>query len=271
VNIQKTHLSAQVKKPVGDASDPGVPVKRKNGVLGLANALERTAAFVGLVFLSPIGILIGIAIRAEDGGPVFYGHRRVGRDFVPFRLWKFRTMVPGADRMGGPVTVAGDPRVTRVGRLLRRYKLDELPQLFNVLRGEMGLVGPRPESERYVALFRTQYAQILQHRPGITDPATLAFRNEEELLAGENAEQLYREQILPRKLALSAAYLQSQTLLSDCRIIGQTLLRILQRPGAGDVPAMFPPGDRHTVSPAASPQPAACGPSRRAPEGGATQ
>lgn len=188
--------------------------------------LDCAAALAGVALLSPLGLLIGAAIKAEDGGPIFYLHPRVGRNFSPFRLLKFRTMVAGADRMGGPVTVADDPRVTRVGRFLRRYKLDELPQLVNVLRGEMSLVGPRPESERYVRLFRARYAQILLQQPGITDPATLAFRNEEQLLAGGDSEKLYTEEILPRKLDLSAAYLANRTLLSDLNILVQTLFRI---------------------------------------------
>jgi lipopolysaccharide/colanic/teichoic acid biosynthesis glycosyltransferase len=218
--------------------------------------LDCAAALAGLVALSPLGLLISVAIRAEDGGPVFYAHWRVGRNFSPFRLWKFRTMVPGADRMGGPVTVANDPRVTRVGHFLRRYKLDELPQLVNVLRGEMSVVGPRPESERYVALFRAQYARILQHRPGITDPASLAFRNEEEVLAGAgDADRLYTEEILPRKLALSVAYLRNRTLFSDLKIILQTLVRVVRPLPAGE---LIPSGSacaNHPGSPAATRQP----------------
>jgi len=179
-------------------------------------------------------------------------------------------MVPGADRLGGPVTLAGDPRVTRVGRFLRRYKLDELPQLLNVLCGEMSLVGSRPESERYVTLFRTEYARILEHRPGITDPAALAFRNEEKLLVGEDAERIYQEQILPRKLALSAAYLENRTPISDVKIIGQTLLRILLLPLPAGSPALHAGIDDQAISPTASPQPEASGPSRRSFEGGGT-
>ena len=250
---------AEVLQVAGARASAGVP---------LAHALECAAALTGLLLLSPLGLLISAAIRAEDGGPVFYGHTRVGRNFAPFRLWKFRTMIPGADRLGGPVTLAGDPRVTRVGRFLRRHKLDELPQLLNVLCGEMSLVGPRPESERYVRLFRTQYAQILEHRPGITDPAALAFRNEEELLVGENAERIYQEQILPRKLALSAAYLENRTPLSDLKIVGRTLLRIFLPPLPAGSPALHADSDSHAISPAASPQPAAGGPSGRGLEGG---
>lgn len=187
---------------------------------------------MGLICLSPLFVVIGLAVKIEDGGAIFYSHTRVGRNFSRFGLLKFRTMVPNADRMGGPVTVAGDARVTRTGRFLRRYKLDELPQLLNVLRGQISLVGPRPESERYVSMFHAQYSPILLHRPGITDPATLAFRDEESLLQGGDTEALYIEEILPRKLQLSAKYLEQRTLVSDMKIILQTVLRIARAPGA---------------------------------------
>lgn len=223
----------------------------------LRRALDCAAALTGLAVLAPLGLVISAAIKAEDGGPVFYSHPRVGRNFSRFRLLKFRTMVPGADRRGGPVTLAGDPRVTRVGRILRRYKLDELPQLLNVVCGQMSLVGPRPECEQYVALFRARFEPILRYRPGITDPATLAFRHEEELLTGADAERIYAEKILPRKIALSAAYLESRSLLSDLKILAQTLVAIVRPqfldplacdPAAGDgrpdLPAALQQGDR---------------------------
>jgi lipopolysaccharide/colanic/teichoic acid biosynthesis glycosyltransferase len=200
----------------------------------LRRVLDGAAAFVGLAVLSPVFALIAAAIKAEDGGPVFYSHPRVGQNFSRFGVTKFRTMVPNADRMGGPVTVAGDPRVTCVGRFLRSHKLDELPQLINVLRGEMSLVGPRPESEAYVAMFQAEYTPLLRHLPGITDPATLAFRDEERLLSGSDVEKCYLEEILPRKLELSGNYLQSRTLFSDLKVLVQTLLCIVRpRSAAG--------------------------------------
>lgn len=192
----------------------------------LGNLLESICAFVALVLLTPLFAVIALLIKLGDGGEVFYAHPRVGQNFSPFRLLKFRTMVAGADRMGGAVTVAGDPRVTRLGRVLRRYKLDELPQLVNVVRGELSLVGPRPEADRYVEMFRAQFAEILAHRPGITDPASLAYRDEEQLLESDEAEKIYVEEILPRKLELSAAYLKNRTLFSDVKILARTLLRI---------------------------------------------
>jgi perosamine synthetase len=219
----------------GELSEKADPLKHISplgqAVRTSSTALQRTfevvCAATVLVLLSPLLALIGLAIKLEDGGPIFYSHPRVGKDFRRFGLFKFRSMVLDAEHMGSPLTVAGDPRVTRVGCFLRKHKLDEFPQLFNVLRGDIGLVGPRPESECYVAMFQSQYTPILLHRPGITDPATLAYRDEESLLQGADAQRLYTEKILPRKLELSLEYLQRRTFVSDLAIIARTLDRIL--------------------------------------------
>jgi lipopolysaccharide/colanic/teichoic acid biosynthesis glycosyltransferase len=214
----------------------------------MRRAFDCISAAVGLVLLAPLFALIAGAIKAEGGGPVFYAQPRVGRNFRIFRLLKFRTMAPNAERMGMSITIARDPRVTRVGALLRRCKLDELAQLWNVLRGDIGLVGARPEVERYVAMFRDEYTELLRHRPGITDPASLAFRNESELLAGAGAEQVYVRQILPRKLQLSLEYARRRNLLSDLGIVFKTLAAVLlpaRRPHAqptAGVPPTKPPG-----------------------------
>ena len=237
----------------------------RGSISRLPRLLDAAAAVVGLAVLSPVFALIAAAIKAEDGGPVFYSHPRVGQNFSRFGVMKFRTMVQGADRMGGPVTVVGDPRVTRVGRFLRGHKLDELPQLINVLRGEMSLVGPRPESEAYVAMFQAEYVPLLRHRPGITDPATLAFRDEERLLAGRDLEKCYVEEILPRKLELSSNYLQNRTLFSDLKVLIRTLVCIVRpRSAAGAYASSVPYGTRLACNPkpteqdanAASPGPA---------------
>lgn len=196
-------------------------------------ALRRTfdllCAVAGLLVLFPLLAAVGLAIKLEDGGPVFYSHPRIGQGFRPFGLLKFRSMVPRADRFGGPVTVSGDPRVTRVGRLLRRTKLDELPQLINVLKGDMALVGARPEVERYVKMFRPEYTFLLADRPGITDPAAIAFRHEEELLNAANVEQRYVSHILPGKLALSTEYAQRRTFPSDIAVLARTVGVIFHR------------------------------------------
>jgi lipopolysaccharide/colanic/teichoic acid biosynthesis glycosyltransferase len=181
-------------------------------------------ASLGLVLLGPILLLIALAVKLADRGPVFYRQRRIGRDGVPFFIWKFRTMIPGADTCGPPVTSNGDVRVTSIGRLLRRTKLDELPQLWNVVCGEMSLVGPRPEVARYVEHYTPEQRAILRHKPGITDLASLRFRDEESLLQSSTAmEQFYIEQCLPRKLQLNQEYAGKANLLTDTWIILQTI------------------------------------------------
>jgi len=178
----------------------------------------------GLIFLTPLFLLIGLLVKLADRGPVFYRQRRIGQYGIPFLIWKFRTMVPNADKIGPPVTGEGDRRTTRLGRLLRRSKLDELPQLWNVFRGEMSLVGPRPEVPRYVEQYTPEQGTILQSKPGVTDLASLRFRNEEALLrASADTERFYVEQCLPRKLALNREYARRANLLSDTWILLQTV------------------------------------------------
>src|ERR1041385_5441893 len=144
----------------------------------------------GLASLLPLFCAVALAIKWDDGGPIFYSQERLGLQGKSFRLLKFRSMIIGAER-SGCLTRSQDCRLTRPGRILRKYKLDELPQLWNVLRGEMQLVGPRPEVEKYVKLFPQQYASLLQDPPGITDPASLAYRSEGELLSSQDVEQQY--------------------------------------------------------------------------------
>ena len=186
------------------------------------HAFDVVAAAIGLILLSPLLALVALAIKLDDGGAVFYSQARVGKDFRLFRLVKFRSMASGADRFG-LLTTPGDYRLTRVGRFLRKYKLDELPQLFNVLKGDMQLVGPRPEVERYVSLFRADYSALLHDLPGITDPASISYRNEEKLFHAERIEEQYISQILPDKLRISLEYQQQRNFFSDIRILLQTL------------------------------------------------
>jgi lipopolysaccharide/colanic/teichoic acid biosynthesis glycosyltransferase len=185
-------------------------------------AFDTVASALGLTLLSPLLALLALAIKLDDGDAVFYSQARVGRDFRLFQLLKFRSMAPGAARSGF-LTTPGDARITRVGRFLRKYKLDELPQLFNVLKGEMQLVGPRPEVERYVCLFRAEYSVLLQEHPGITDPASISYRNEEKMFNAGPIEEQYVSQILPDKLRISLEYQQRRNLFSDVRILLQTL------------------------------------------------
>lgn len=167
-------------------------------------------------------------MKLDSRGPVFFRQERVGRNFRPFRIFKFRTMVVDAPRLGGQITSGHeDPRITRVGRFLRRWKLDELPQLFNVVCGDMSLVGPRPEVPRYVEMFRDEYKEVLRVRPGITDLASIKFRDEASLLSGSaDPEQTYVKEILPEKLALAREYVARASFGFDLRILFRTALRI---------------------------------------------
>ena len=179
-------------------------------------------AAAGLLLLAPVLAALAVAILWDDGAPVFFGQTRVGRKGKPFRIWKFRTMRTGSQ--GTVITAAGDPRVTRAGAVLRRCKLDELPQLFNVLKGDMSLVGPRPEVPEYVQLEAPIWQAVLQVRPGVTDLATLLYRDEEKLLgASDDPTAFYREIVLPAKLRLNLGYLRSRSFLRDLRLILLTI------------------------------------------------
>lgn len=195
-----------------------------------ANHIRRVFDFVislaGLALLSPLFALVALWIKLDSPGPVFYRAERIGQGGLPFRLYKFRSMVVNADRQGPAITATGDARVTRVGRLLRRTKLDELPQLINVLWGDMSLVGPRPEDPRYVALYRPEQRRVLATRPGITSAASLAYRHEEQLLSGEDWESIYQTKVLPDKLAIDLAYLEQRTLGSDLKLILRTIAAV---------------------------------------------
>ena len=188
----------------------------------MRRVFDVTCAAAGLVLLSPLFALIALAIKLNGEGSIFYLQPRVGKNGREFYLMKFRTMVSGADRHG-MLTLTDDMRVTPVGRFLRKYKLDELPQLINVLKCDMRLVGPRPEMKRYVDMFPSEYRALLQDLPGITDPASLAYRYEEKMLKTECPEENYVSHILPHKLRLSLEYSQSRTFFSDLKIIFQTL------------------------------------------------
>ena len=193
----------------------------------IRRALDLAGSLCGLVILSPLFALAAIAVKLSSPGPVIYRARRSGRHGREFRLLKFRSM--RTDVPGAAITRAGDPRVTTVGRWLRKTKVDELPQLVNVLRGEMSLVGPRPEDPRYVASYDAEQRRILDVKPGITSAASLRYRSEEESLAGEEWERLYVEEIMPEKLRIDLAYEQQRTLASDLRLIARTIAAVLKR------------------------------------------
>ena len=176
-----------------------------------------------LLLLLPVFAVIGILIKFDSPGRVFFRQVRVGLHGKTFRIFKFRTMVVNADKLGGPSTTADDPRITRTGRGIRRFNLDELPQLMNVLKGEMSIVGPRPEVPQYVALFSEEEKEILSVRPGITDWATLWIRDEGRLLAGsDDPERAYLEKIWPEKHRLALEYVRHQSLTVDIGIMAKT-------------------------------------------------
>ena len=190
-------------------------------------ALDLAASGLGLVLVSPLLLVAAIAVRLDSAGPILFRQTRVGRNFRPFSIYKFRTMSVDAPARGGQITAGADPRITSSGRWLRKSKIDELPQLFNVFLGDMSLVGPRPEVPKYVEMFHDEYAAVLTVRPGLTDPASVKYRDEAELLAAAaDPEQEYVQRILPDKIALSHAYIERATLAGDLAILFRTLLRI---------------------------------------------
>ena len=192
----------------------------------LKRGFDITASMVALVLLCPLLLLLGLLIKCDSSGPALFKQQRMGRGFRPFWIYKFRTMIHAAD---GPLVTAGqDSRVTRVGRFLRKMKLDELPQLINVLKGEMSLVGPRPEVPQYVRVFQKDYEEILKARPGITDLASLKYRNEEAILGNsEDPEDDYINRVLPDKITLAKEYLQRSSFIFDLAVIAKTLLRLV--------------------------------------------
>src|SRR6476469_2092904 len=207
---QVGHSGMSIQQPFAERAEtlsPESPPVLRN-TLTAERAFEIVVAALGLLLLSPLLALIGLAVKMYDGGPVLYAATRVGKDGRLFKLYKIRTMSVNADKAGPGLTQAGDLRITPIGRKLRHAKLDELPQLLNVLRGDMSLVGPRPEDPRYVALYTPQQRRVLNVRPGITSAASLAYRDEEQLLEGADWETTYCNTVMPAKLALDLAYLR---------------------------------------------------------------
>ncbi|HSJ09662.1 MAG TPA: sugar transferase [Longimicrobiales bacterium] len=189
--------------------------------------LDILLAASGLAVLSPLLVVIAAAVRMSDGGDALFWQTRVGRGGRPFRMAKFRTMRLDADRMGPAVTIGQDPRITRLGTVLRRLKLDELPQLWNVLRGEMSFVGPRPEVPRYVELYSPEQRRVLDLVPGITDPASLRFRDEASVLQRyDDPEQAYVNEVMPAKLRENLEYAARANLATDVGLIVRTVLHI---------------------------------------------
>ena len=195
----------------------------------MKRTLDLLLSAIGLIAVLPLLLLLMIAIRLSSPGPALYSGIRIGRDGQPFLIYKLRTMVHEADKLGGSETPDDVPRITRFGAFLRRYKLDELPQLINVLKGDMSLVGPRPEVMEEVACYTDEEEQLLQVRPGLTDWASLKYRHEGALLRGcSDPHKTYHELIRPDKTRLGLEYVHHHNLLIDCKIILQTVRVLFQ-------------------------------------------
>jgi lipopolysaccharide/colanic/teichoic acid biosynthesis glycosyltransferase len=225
--------SGPTRAPIGPAASSTHQVGHADATSVMYPVLKRAFDLVvsaaALVVLSPVLLLLSALIRSHDGGPVLYAGRRVGKDGKPFGMYKFRSMVLNADKIGGSSTPDDDPRITPIGRFLRRYKLDELPQFLNVLRGEMSIVGPRPQVQWAVDLYTPEQRQVLTVKPGITDYASVRFPNEGEILKGStDPDRDYMEKIHPEKMRLSLEYVRNRSMRTDLQVIAQTALAILR-------------------------------------------
>lgn len=195
-------------------------------------ALDLVISILGLLLLSPLLLVLALWIKLDSRGPILYRGKRVGKDGRPFLMYKFRTMVVGAEKRGPAVTYRDDPRITKAGRFLRRTKLDELPQLLNVLRGEMSLVGPRPEDPSYVGFYTPDQRLVLSVKPGITGPTQLEYRDEASMLQGEGVDEEYVTRLMPEKLKLDLEYVRTRSLLLDLKVLWRTAMTLLFR-GSG--------------------------------------
>ncbi|WP_195263771.1 sugar transferase [Clostridium sp. 1001275B_160808_H3] len=186
------------------------------------------ASLLGIIILSPILLIVAIAIKIDSKGNILFMQKRIGKNGVPFYIYKFRTMVSDAEKIGKQITVGKDNRITKVGAFLRKYKIDELPQLFNVLKGDMSLVGPRPEVPKYVDLYTESEKRVLEVRPGITDLASLRYKDENDILGNvDNPEEYYINVIMKDKLKLNLEYIEKSNLIFDISLIFKTIIKCL--------------------------------------------
>lgn len=203
-------------------------LNRRRVTLCCKRIFDVVASALILLILSPLLLLLALAVKLDSRGPVFYRQVRVGRFGRDFRIYKFRTMVQNADQIGPALTVGKDPRITRVGKLIRKCRLDEFSQLLNVLGGSMSLVGPRPEVRRYVDCYTPEYLATLLIRPGITAPSSIAFKDEDKVLkSAEDSDRVYVEKILPPKMRFNLDYLKDISFWGDIKILFQTLAAVI--------------------------------------------
>ena len=231
-DIEQTNSVVQAalrEREDADFLQIGELLEKRRFRLGIKRVFDILISLVGLLCVGIFFIAIGALIKIDSKGPVFYKQTRVGKNGKPFRILKFRTMVVDADRTGQLITVGEDSRITKVGRFLRRTKIDELPQIINIIKGDMSFVGPRPEVLKYVSMYSDAQAQVLLVRPGITDIASIEYRNESDILAlSEDPERTYIEEIMPRKLSYNMQYLKNISVINDVRIICTTVLKVLK-------------------------------------------
>ena len=194
----------------------------------LKRSFDMLGSLAGLIIFSPLFAVIALLIKLDSSGPVFYRGIRTGLYGKPFGIFKFRTMVVNAEQLGGPSTALNDPRITKIGRLLRKYKLDELPQLINILINDMSFVGPRPQVEKYTKLYNEEEKIILSVKPGMTDYASISFIHLDTLLGDENVNEKYLQEIEPRKNQMRIKYVKEQSFLCDMKILVMTFSKMLK-------------------------------------------
>ncbi|MCI9575955.1 MAG: sugar transferase [Clostridiales bacterium] len=205
-------------------------LKKRKFHLVMKRCFDISVSLILLICFSPFFLLLAVAIKLDSKGPVFYRQIRVGRYNQDFKIFKFRSMVSNADKIGLAITTGNDPRITRMGKFIRKCRLDEISQLLNVLNGTMSLVGPRPEVRKYVDAYQPKYMATLLVRPGVTAEASIRFRNEDELLAqGDNPEKIYMEDILPIKMNLGLEYMKKVSVFRDMKIMFQTVFAVLKK------------------------------------------
>ncbi len=206
-----------------------LPITHPRVALAIKRGIDITGAGVALVITAPLLVLIAFTVKISSPGPVFYRGIRSGIGGNTFRIFKFRTMVQNAEQLGGATTGTNDPRITTVGKFLRKTKLDELPQFINVLKGEMSLVGPRPEVLEYTSKYSGEERLILTMRPGITDFASIEFADLDDRVGQDDPDDFFRKNILPRKNELRLKYVKEWNLVTDIVILGKTCIRIIKR------------------------------------------
>lgn len=205
-------------------------MKKKKAALFFKRCFDVTASFFGILFLLIPFAAVAVAVKCSSRGPVFFRQVRVGKNGRKFRIYKFRTMVADAEKKGMQITVGGDSRVTGIGRVLRKTKVDELPQLFNVFAGQMSFVGPRPEVPHYVDMYSDYQKNVLRIKPGITELASIVYRDENDVLAkSEDPERTYIEEIMPEKIKLNMQYMQKMNVFYDIYLIFRTFAAVLKR------------------------------------------